>query len=985
MANIKIVNQNLIDISTIVTNDSTCYHGINYTLLITDLQKDKKYRIISKNISNNDGIAIITPSLIDFTQTGDAGAATYSIKLELRSARYFVVESEILELDTTTNNYVPNNKKDTIALDCSQVVNITPTPTHTPTNTTTPTNTVSQTITSTPTVTPTYTGLQYIEVFDTNTILEINDILKKDPITLWDFESLQALVSSNENTLYVKKPGENIIAVIQRIEDITDNGLDDTIVVENILCPTPTPTNSRTPDITATPTHTNTSTNTTTQTPTNTSTPTVTPTYTSTPTNTQSSSPTPTNTSTCTNTPTTPLTRNAFYISNILNNVCFNNADIIELFFRDLNNLDIGDIVYRNELAEAYTYNSLLFQLGLQQDSGEEIFIKNYLDNTIVYKINKDLSSELAVLGVLQVCPTPTPTPSITNTQTSTVTPSSTSTIFLTKFYVSDDVGKFCDGTTNLAEINVYKKIGVYEEGDKIYKSSSQETWKFQDLRDVTGVDESIKVLYLQDSTNGNLYQINEVLPEESFNGIFIPGRLRLAGYTVEMIYTEDFTYNSYPANISNNRTAPNIGGHQCNDARFDVFWDSVYIGQFNLNNNNGSQDLSVQGYTPSSNDSIYIEEGVGRSGLDKYAIRTISSDMSENITQAQIQKYKNLLSEEKPTLLHHSVLAQNGAINISGVRNKDNLEFDENSNILLSYPLPSSIRDKYLFPSISDDIITPYNETSPESWWNTFRNNADLQQHIYSSRIHADASWLRIKNNNGLVINGSGVNKNGVLFQSGSNLDIGALSSAIIDTFIENFGSNAFEAGDAYITNPTICPTPTPTNTSTPTNTITQTQTNTVTPTLTFTSTPTQTITKTTTPTPSSTDGLDPVSYYISYDQKTLCEFNSVKPFLRIKEIENPQQINKNVRTPIILNFLDAIDNYEYRVIFSAYHKEEINFLTVEPSLVNFTAKDATQNINTIIAYSGSSNKVLMKMQVINLVNNTTFTEVFLYRISNS
>lgn len=983
MANIKIVNQNLIDISTIVTNDSTCYHGINYTLLITDLQKDKKYRIISKNISNNDGIAIITPSLIDFTQTGDAGAVTYSIKLELRSARYFVIESEILELDIITNSYVSNNKKDTIAIDCSQVVNITPTPTNTPTNTTTPTNTVSQTITSTPTVTPTYTGLQYIEVFDTNTILEINDILKKDPITLWDFESLQALVSSNENTLYVKKPGENIIAVIQRVADITDNGLDDTIVVENILCPTPTPTNSRTPDITATPTNTNTSTNTPTQTPTNTSTPTVTPTYTSTPTNTQSSSPTPTNTSTLTNTPTTPLTRNAFYISNILSNVCFNNADIIELFFRDLNNLNIGDIVYQNELAEAYTYNSLLSQLGLQQDSGEEIFIKNYLDNTIVYKINKDLSSELAVLGVLQVCPTPTPTPSITNTQTSTVTPSSTSTIFLTKFYVSDDVGKFCDGTTNLAEINVYKKVGVYEEGDKIYRSSSQEPWKFQDLRDVTGVDESIKVLYLQDSTNGNLYQINEVLLEESFNGIFIPGRLRLAGYTVEMIYTGSSTYDSYADNISNNRVAPSLAGHVCDDARFDVFWDSVYIGQFNLNN--ASQDLSVQGYTPSSSDRIYIEEGVGRSEFDKYAIRTISSDMSENITQAQIQKYKNLLSEDKPTLLHHSVLSQNGAINISGIRNRDNLDRDDQGNLLLSYPLTGLIRQQYLFPSVSDDVSTPYDETKPENWWNIFSSNDDLKQYTYSSRIHADASWLRIKNNNGVVINGSGANKNGVLFQSGSNLDIGALSSAIIDTFIENFGSNAFEAGDAYITNPTICPTPTPTHTSTPTNTITQTQTNTTTPTLTFTGTPTQTVTKTITPTPSSTDGLDPVSYYISYDKKTLCEFNNTQPFLRIKEIENPGQINKNVRTPIILNLLDAIDNYEYRVIFEAYHKEEIPFLTIEPALINFTAKDATQNINTIISYSGTSKKVLMKMQVINLINNTSFTEVFLYIISNS
>lgn len=983
MANIKIVNQNLIDISKIVANDNTCYHGINYVVLITDLQKDKKYRILTKNISNNDGIVIITPSSIDFTQTGDAGATTYSIKLELRSARYFVVESEILEFDATTNTYVSNNKKDTIAIDCSQVVNITPTPTITATNTLTPTNTVSQTITSTPTVTPTYTGLQYIEVFDTNTILEINDILKKDPLTPWDFESLQSLVSSNENTLYVKKPGENIIAVIQRIPDITDNGLDDTIVVENILCPTPTPTNSRTADITATPTHTNTSTNTPTQTPTNTSTPTVTPTHTSTPTNTQSSSPTPTNTSTCTNTPTTPLTRNAFYVSNLLEDVCFNNADIIELFFRDMNNLNIGDVVYQNELAEAYTYNSLLSQLGLQQNSEEDIFIKNYLDNAIVYKINKDLSTGLAVLETLEICPTPTPTPTITSTQTSTITPSSTSTIFSTKFYVSDDVGKFCDGTINLAEIIVYKKLGVYEEGDKIYKTSTQEAWKFQDLRDAVGADDSIKVLYLQDSTNGNLYQINEVLEEESFNGIFIPGRLRLAGYTVEMIYTESAAYNNYAQNIANNRIAPTIGGHGCDDARFDVFWDSVYIGQFNLNN--ASQYPTVQGYTPSTNDQIYINEGIGRSEGDKYAIKTISSDMSELITQAQIQKYKNLLSEEKPTLLHHSVLAQNGSINISNITIKDNMEFDERGEQLLSYPLSTSLREKYLFPSANDDVSTVYDETQPETWWNIFNSDDDLKQYTYSSRIHTDASWLRIKNNNGIVINGSGENKNGVLFESGSNLDIGALSATIIDTFIENFGSNAFEAGDAYITNPTICPTPTPTNTSTPTNTITQTQTNTVTPTLTFTSTPTQTITKTTTPTPSSTDGLDPVSYYISYDQKTLCEFNSVKPFLRIKEIENPQQINRNVRTPIILNLLDAIDNYEYRVIFSAYHKEEIDSLTIEPALINFTAKDATQNINTIIAYSGSSNKVLMKMQVINLINNTAFTEVFLYRISNS
>jgi len=225
----------------------------------------------------------------------------------------------------------------------------TSTPTYTATNTQTPTTTPThtQTPTTTPTVTLTDSSLKEIDIYNEDDEVTWKEIIYEKPTggDEWTLTEFQNLISSNQTRFYLRKPGTDLIEVVEEVDgsiQVVDwltiptrtprptvsptytstatqtpsNTITNTSTVSQTPTTTPTPTNTITNTATATSTATTTPTNTATATTTNTTTPTntSTPTNTTTPTNTSTHTPTqtatPTNTisSTVTATPTHTLT-----------------------------------------------------------------------------------------------------------------------------------------------------------------------------------------------------------------------------------------------------------------------------------------------------------------------------------------------------------------------------------------------------------------------------------------------------------------------------------------------------------------------------------------------------------------------------------------------------------------------------------------------------------------------------------------------------
>ena len=1059
MASLQFINsQNKALVKTTQTA-LVCHNGVDLTLQLTNLVRGSKYRVVTTYISNvDDSIVSIVPETYNFESDGSDHQLV--INAVLKKARYFIIQSELLTLDTSSNQYVGGDVNDSVAIDCSEVVLVTPTPTNTATFTSTPTNTVTETTTQTPTPTPTYTGIQSIDIADRNKVLQFNEVLKRikdNKLSRWDFEQLQNIVNSTSEELFVKKPNENIIAKIRKINESDTDSLNsdidnlrgdkntepDSYVVEYLVCPTETPKITSTPTSTVTSTVTSTATNTPTHTSSATATPTNTSTTTQTPSVTATNTSTPTNTATVTPSATDVFDETLWNIDTTKEGLCYSDSlGQIYIYYQE-GTTDVGSLLYKDVVFNPYNYDDILIAIGIAQTDADgnitnrsslpaKVYIRQSnttIFSTTIFHVSKGSNGYAVVAAKETVCPTPTPT--ATNTPTTTNTPSFTPTqnLFTATFRVSDNLNGFCFTDTGFPTIEVFKRNGqVFAEGDKIYKDGGQNTWKFSDLRDLLGddVDSSVSVLYLQDTSNGSLYQINEVLEQESLGGILIPGRLRLVDYTVEMIY-DNGDYDAYPSNSSKNRKAPFFQfGHQCNRARFDVFWDSVLIGEFNLNND--SSDPRINGNRPQFGDTIYDQEGIGVSPFARYAIKTISSDLSNLITQSQINKYSALAASENKNILDYSVLNQSGAFNKTGsmtLTDPDNRQ----TEFYPVHPLPPNLLAIYKNPLISDDTNTSYNETEPETWHEASKspNITGLAKYsylqstpftevdslgsqsvsIYTGNTHADATWLRIKNNNGEVVNGSGNNPNGVRFASGSDLDASALTATIIDTYIARFGAETFDVGDAYITNPTICPTPTPTNTTTPTQTPTNTSTPTVTPTNTntptYTSSVTQTITgtatpvPTSTPTPTATDDLDQVGYYVSYDEVELCKVAMPNNDITIDIVDKLQEIKPDEATSLIINLGNLTEDNNYKVTFSHYYKgedetvsgpitgEAAGEISLFPAVLEFTASENKQNINTILLYQGTSKKFLLKMNILNLTTDYTQSEILLYNVTGS
>lgn len=1045
MASLQFINsQNKALVKTTQTA-LVCHNGVDLTLQLTNLVRGSKYRVVTTYISNvDDSIVSIAPETYNFESDGSDHQLV--INAVLKKARYFIIQSELLTLDTSSNQYVGGDINDSVAIDCSEVVLVTPTPTNTATFTSTPTNTVTETITQTPTPTPTYTGIQSIDIADRNKVLQFNEVLKRikdNKLSRWDFEQLQNIVNSTSEELFVKKPNENIIAKIRKInESDTDNlssDIDnlrgdkntepDSYVVEYLVCPTETPKITQTPTSTVTSTVTSTATNTPTHTSSVTPTPTNTRTSTLTPSVTATNTSTPTNTATLTPSATDIFDETLWNVDTTKEGLCYSDPlGQIYIYYQE-GTTDIGSVLYKDVVFSPYNYDDILIAIGIAQTDADgnitnrsslpaKVYIRQSNTtafSTTIFHVSKNSSNYAFVSDKETVCPTPTPTTTNTPTVTNTSSFTPTQNLFTATFRVSDNLNGFCVTDTGFVTIEVFKTNGqVFAEGDKIYKDGAQNTWKFSDLRDLlSGVDSSVSVLYLQDTSNGSLYQINEVLEQEALGGILIPGRLRLVDYTVEMIY-DNGDYDAYPSNISNNRKAPfSQNGHVCNRARFDVFWDSVLIGEFNLNND--SSDPRINGNRPQSGEAIYDEESIGVSPFARYAIKTISSDLSNLITQSQINKYSALAASENKNILDYSVLNQSGALNKTGSMTLTDINY---SGFLPVHPLPANLLAIYKNPLISDDTSTTYDETKPETWHNGTGTVSELVKYTYLQLItsdgststintHSDATWLRIKNNNGVVINGSGNNPNGVQFEAGSDLDVSALTATIINTYVARFGAETFDVGDAYITNPTICPTPTPTNTTTPTQTPTNTSTPTVTPTNTntptYTSSVTQTITGTATPvptgtsTPTATDDLDQVGYYVSYDDVELCKVAMPNNDITIDIVDKLQEIKPDEATSLIINLGNLTEDNNYKVTFTHYYEgadetvsgpitgESAGEISLFPAVLEFTASENKQNINTILLYQGTSKKFLLKMDILNLTTDYTQSEILLYNVTGS
>ena len=160
MASLQFINsQNKALVKTTQTA-LVCHNGVDLTLQLSNLVRGSKYRVITTYISNvDDSIVSIAPETYNFESDGSDHQLI--INAVLKKARYFIIQSELLTLDTSSNQYVGADINDSVAIDCSEVVLVTPTPTNTATFTSTPTNTLTGTATQTPTPTPvSYTHLR---------------------------------------------------------------------------------------------------------------------------------------------------------------------------------------------------------------------------------------------------------------------------------------------------------------------------------------------------------------------------------------------------------------------------------------------------------------------------------------------------------------------------------------------------------------------------------------------------------------------------------------------------------------------------------------------------------------------------------------------------------------------------------------------------------------------------------------------------------
>ena len=63
----------------------------------------------------------------------------------------------------------------------------------------------------------------------------------------------------------------------------------------------------------------------------------------------------------------------------------------------------------------------------------------------------------------------------------------------------------------------------------------------------------------------------------------------------------------------------------------------------------------------------------------------------------------------------------------------------------------------------------------------------------------------------------------------------------------------------------------------------------------------------------------------------------------------------------------------------------ESAGEISLFPAVLEFTASENKQNINTILLYQGTSKKFLLKMDILNLTTDYTQSEILLYNVTGS
>jgi len=115
----------------------------------------------------------------------------------------------------------------------------------------------------------------------------------------------------------------------------------------------------------------------------------------------------------------------------------------------------------------------------------------------------------------------------------------------------------------------------------------------------------------------------------------------------------------------------------------------------------------------------------------------------------------------------------------------------------------------------------------------------------------------------------------------------------------------------------------------------------------------------------------------------------------ITIDIVDKLQEIKPDEATSLIINLGNLTEDDNYKVTFSHYYKgedetvselitgEAAGEISLFPAVLEFTASENKQNINTILLYQGTSKKFLLKMDILNLITNYTQSEILLYNVT--
>jgi len=235
-------NTEQIIIPTTVFNSTTqnCFDGIDVSVSVLGLQSSKAYRLTLTTLVSQGGLSDDQPTMLLFPSTGSTEAAlptslpsfdnvtskdfTYKIRLqndELYMLGYKLERKGRFDSDSSYT-VIANPEQNSFFVNCGGVA-----PFLTPT--------------------PTVTEIAQMQVFNLNEVLEKGEVvfeLRGDSFV----ESELPVSLDSDGKIYIRKPGEDLIKVVQLNSD------SDAEVTDYLIVPSPTPTLTQTVTNTSTPT-----------------------------------------------------------------------------------------------------------------------------------------------------------------------------------------------------------------------------------------------------------------------------------------------------------------------------------------------------------------------------------------------------------------------------------------------------------------------------------------------------------------------------------------------------------------------------------------------------------------------------------------------------------------------------------------------------------------------------------------------------------